>query len=268
MDVSESYWLEGIKQTGSRMYKLESIALSLIKFYFVTLFSLTTIVVTLFNYKMLAGNESWFFLIFVIPLLFGLSVFIVLEKIVTEHQYHQMTRNRISEYFVYGNQEVKNKLPIFPMIFSPFTTLIGWLLVVNLGIVVYVAFPIIRSSLFNTTILILMGIALAGIMSSVVLVSLNNARKKARDASRRASIASLRPAIILYEDKYGKYPIAANFRDLMEKLKEFYNTSINDPVVGKGWDFEYRCDDGTTYELSYTLEEGGKQVIGPNDEIK
>lgn len=267
MDIHD-YYLEGIRQTASRAQKLENIALSLIKFYFLTLFSLTTIVATLFNYKMLAGNESWFFVVFIIPFLFGFSVFIVLEKITIEHEHLQQTRNRISGWFVYGDREVKDKLPKFPMIFSPFTTLIGWLLVVNLGIIVYVAFPIIRASFFNTAILIFVGIAFAGIMSSIVLVSLSSARKKARDASRKASIASLIPALVLYQDKYGKYPIADSFQGLMEQLKEFYNSPIKDPLSGKGWDFGYRSSDGGMYELSYTLEDGGKKVIGPNDEIK
>lgn len=267
MEIRESYWLEELKQADSRMQKLDDVALSLIKFYFLALFSITTIVATLYNYKMLAGNESWFFLIFLIPFLFGLSVYKSLMRIAGEHEKLQVTRNQISKWFIYG--EVQNKQQPLPILFVSFNTLISWLLIINFLIVIYVAFPIIRVSFFNTAILILVGIAFAGIMSSIVLVSLNSARKKARDASRKASIASLVPALILYQDKYGKYPIADNFQELMGQLKEFFNSPIKDPMSDKGWsNFGYRSSDGSTYELSYTLEDGGKKVIGPNDDIK
>lgn len=266
MEVRESYWLEELKQADSRMQKLDDVALSLIKFYFLTIFSLTTIVATLYNYKMLAGNEGWFFLVFLVPFLLGMSIYKSLVRIATEHEQFQIKRNQISEWFVYG--EVQNKLQTAPTLFAPFLKLISWLLVVNFGVALYAAFPFIRTSFFNTWILILVGIAIAGIMSSIVLVSLNSARKKARDASRRASIASIRTALILYQDKYGKYPIADTFQRLLNQLKEFYDSPVKDPLSDQGRIFGYYSEDGSTYTLSYILEDGGEKTIGPNDEIK
>jgi hypothetical protein len=265
MEIKENYWLEELRRSDSRIQKLEDIALSLIKFYFLTLFSLVTVVATLYNYKMLAGNESWFFLIFLIPFLFGVSVYKSLGRITIEHEKLQITKNQIGEWFIYG--EIQNKQQPIPILFASFSKLIGWLLVVNLLVVIYVAFPIIRASFFNTFILILVGVALAGIMSSIILVSLSEARKKARDASRKSSIASIIPALILYEEKYGRYPIADNFQEMLDRLKEFYNYPIKDPLSDRGWDFGYQSKNGSTYELSYTLEDGGKKVIGPDSSI-
>ncbi|MES2225591.1 MAG: type II secretion system protein [Patescibacteria group bacterium] len=58
-----------------------------------------------------------------------------------------------------------------------------------------------------TLIELLVVIAIIGILSSVVLVSLNTARAKARDAARIADIRQIRSALELYFLTNGKYPI-------------------------------------------------------------
>lgn len=57
-----------------------------------------------------------------------------------------------------------------------------------------------------TLIELLVVIAIIGILSSVVLASLNTARKKGRDARRIADIKQLQLALELYYDAYGSYP--------------------------------------------------------------
>ena len=57
-----------------------------------------------------------------------------------------------------------------------------------------------------TLIELLVVIAIIGILSSVVLASLNGARVKARDVKRISDVKSLQLALELYFDANGKYP--------------------------------------------------------------
>ncbi len=57
-----------------------------------------------------------------------------------------------------------------------------------------------------TLIELLVVISIIGLLSSIVLTSVNSARAKARDARRKAEMAELVKALELYYDAYGKYP--------------------------------------------------------------
>lgn len=52
---------------------------------------------------------------------------------------------------------------------------------------------------------LLVVIAIIGILSSVVLASLNSAREKARDSRRKSDLGQIRTALTLYYDKYGNW---------------------------------------------------------------
>jgi len=59
-----------------------------------------------------------------------------------------------------------------------------------------------------TLIELLVVIAIIGILSSVVLASLNSARQKSRDAKRVSDIKQIQLALELYFDANGSYPTA------------------------------------------------------------
>lgn len=61
-----------------------------------------------------------------------------------------------------------------------------------------------------TLIELLVVIAVIGLLSSIVLVSLQGARSKARDVKRIAEVQQLMTALELFYDKNGAYPISGN----------------------------------------------------------
>lgn len=65
-----------------------------------------------------------------------------------------------------------------------------------------------------TLIELLVVIAIIGILSSVVLASLNNARKKGRDARRVSDIKQIQLALELYYDSNGEYPAGTSLASL------------------------------------------------------
>jgi prepilin-type N-terminal cleavage/methylation domain-containing protein len=57
-----------------------------------------------------------------------------------------------------------------------------------------------------TLIELLVVIAIIGLLSTIVMVSLNTARRKARDTRRKTDISQIQKGLAMYYDKYGVYP--------------------------------------------------------------
>ena len=81
-----------------------------------------------------------------------------------------------------------------------------------------------------TLIELLVVIAIIGILSSVVLASLNTAREKSRDAKRISDVAQLQLALELYFDDDGKYPTTA--LGLADLVTKGYIASVPTPPNG------------------------------------
>ncbi len=69
-------------------------------------------------------------------------------------------------------------------------------------------------------------IAIIGVLSSIVLVALNNARSRGNDAKTKAQLAGMRSAAELYYDTNGNYGTATNSCDQM-----FANALVNAYIV-------------------------------------
>ena len=130
-----------------------------------------------------------------------------------------------------------------------------------------------------TLIELLVVISIIGILAALILVSLADARRKARDAQRKSNLADVQLALELYaDDNDGQYPgnntgddPETNFNDLSTDLDSYLKRLPQDPIDNAATDLVYRyrgcLTAGTTsgteaaqeYELSATLE-------SPNDD--
>lgn len=111
-----------------------------------------------------------------------------------------------------------------------------------------------------TLIELLVVIAIIGVLSSVVLASLNTARTKAQDAKRLSDLHSLTLALELYYSAAGTYPAYGPTYTVADSLSVLVPTHIpslpSDPVK-TGWENYRYCGGAANYTLlTYTSKQG------------
>jgi prepilin-type N-terminal cleavage/methylation domain-containing protein len=121
-------------------------------------------------------------------------------------------------------------------------------------------------------------IAIVGFLASIILVALNNARMKGRDARRKTDIGQVRKALDLYFQDNASYPAPANCSNasfngvdiqLVQPIITSYISSVpDDPkktTTGYPNNYAYACSSPTGptgYALYVPLElEGGACLI-------
>lgn len=114
-----------------------------------------------------------------------------------------------------------------------------------------------RLRLGFTLIELLVVIAIVGILSSVVLASLNSARKKGRDARRISDIKQLQLALELYYDSYGTYPADLSAANLATPPDNAFLSAVPvDPSTGNSYYYDFpaaQCGTGS-YHVGADLE--------------
>lgn len=114
-----------------------------------------------------------------------------------------------------------------------------------------------------TLIELLVVIAIIGILSSVVLASLNSARQKSRDARRVADIKQVQLALELYFDSNANYPTT-----LSALAPSFIPVIPTDPQSGTAYGYA-ALGSGTTcssYHLRATLEATNHQALASDSD--
>ena len=109
-----------------------------------------------------------------------------------------------------------------------------------------------------TLIELLVVIAIIGILSSVVLASLNSARRKGRDARRIADVKQLQLALELYYDANGSYPAALTAANL---VTPGYIAALSvDPTDATVYPYD-QITSGSSYYLGASLETSGHSAL-------
>jgi prepilin-type N-terminal cleavage/methylation domain-containing protein len=85
-----------------------------------------------------------------------------------------------------------------------------------------------------TLIELLVVISIIGLLSSVVLASVNAARSKARDASRVQALVQLRNSLELYYSKHGSYPVTGTsiYQSDLDTQNYFNGTNSGNWIPG------------------------------------
>ncbi len=109
-----------------------------------------------------------------------------------------------------------------------------------------------------TLIELLVVIAIIGILSSVVLASLNSAREKSRDARRISDIKQIQLALELYFDSNAAYPTTTT-----SLAPSYIATNPTDPTTGSAYSYAALGSGSTcsSYHLGATLENASHSAL-------
>ncbi len=115
-----------------------------------------------------------------------------------------------------------------------------------------------------TLIELLVVIAIIGVLASIVLASLNTARRKGRDAKRVADIKQIQTALELYFDSSASYPTALSALVTGNQLPVLPLDPLNTGI----YVYTYAYSPAASplyYHLTATLEETGNTMLLNSD---
>lgn len=121
-----------------------------------------------------------------------------------------------------------------------------------------------------------MVIAIIGMLSAIVFVSLRDSRARSRDAKRLADIQSISQALSIYQNTEQRYPIYSGEitgSDSVSAALQSYNfiTGVPlDPLNSGEYKYTYISSDGKSYVLSFCQETDSIQRLhqGCGNEVK
>ncbi|MEK7560809.1 MAG: prepilin-type N-terminal cleavage/methylation domain-containing protein [Patescibacteria group bacterium] len=112
-----------------------------------------------------------------------------------------------------------------------------------------------------TLIELLVVIAIIGILASIVLASLNQARRKSRDARRIADVKQIQLALELYFDDNQTYPAGTGIGNLSVLSTGGYMTAVPAEPLAAANPYHYQQCGTTSYHLGASLEDGGHAAL-------
>ncbi len=123
-----------------------------------------------------------------------------------------------------------------------------------------------------TLIELLVVIAIIGILATLAVVSLQNARKNARDAKRIADVKQMQTALELYYNDIGQYPLTGEIDTSIATGSNTYMATVpTAPTPADGEctegdnNYTYESANGSTYTITFCT---GAGVGGLSEGIK
>lgn len=117
-----------------------------------------------------------------------------------------------------------------------------------------------------TLIELLVAIALVGILSGFVFVQLNGAINTARDGEKKANLASINKALLIYKTTNGAYPIqtsSCTIGDTCTTLNSALSGTL--PTIPSGQTYTYQSNaDGSDYTISTVLSTSYSYTYDPD----
>lgn len=268
MDDLKTYILEELKQSDSKMQKLDDVQLDLVKFYFTTVFSLGTVTIAMINYGIYKNIKVLITWILLLPLfIFGIFIYIVLKNLMLEYDNVEHTRNQAREYFINGSVVNQYKIKQSPL--KPFETFISWIIIFNFLFLSYGAIPFLRKLNLSTYVIVIVVLLVASITSAVIVVALRTARLKSRDARRTADIRQVMTALELYYNDIGRYPLVNSWSELATELKNYITILPLDPLNNNEYKYSFEfTENGGSYSMKFKQEEKKQDMEASPQGIK
>lgn len=117
-----------------------------------------------------------------------------------------------------------------------------------------------------TLIELLVVIAIIGILATIVLVSLNSARQKARDVKRVGDLRGMQVALEAFFDDNGAYPAGdvtcESIATALSALAPAYLPAVpDDPLAGRDYTYDAPAAPVNDYVLRAQLEDVGHNAL-------
>lgn len=237
--------LEELKIYDNRELKFEEWQFDVIKFYYTVIFSAVTASIGLISAKVIKDFHSLWPLAALVTF-FG---FVCLRCLTGLGGAGNSSRE--NQAILRG--AVHESVPGY---FSQFNVSVVLLFWVSLALTLVFAFPTLQTYKSNAFLLgaILGGVVVLGLLSSLIVVSLNQARRKAQETMRRNNVRNLDTALAqYYTDHNDRYPVLdGDLEDLWPHLSEYFSQRIEDPVKGKT--YRYESTNGKSFKIYYPAD--------------
>jgi len=87
---------------------------------------------------------------------------------------------------------------------------------------------------------LMIAVSIIGVLTTIGLVSFNQANKGARDGKRRADMEQVRAALVLYRTDVGSYPVKVDWTGMVSVVRNYLSTSsVQDPKPSPYVQYQY-----------------------------